>query len=378
MGSRRGIGGLTAVVVALAVLAGACADAKDTSEVSSEEGDKISLQTSTTIARSASSGSGSSSGSSASQNKELATTASELLSQLASNPELLAQLTGLDLNQIAALTGIDPATLARLNITPDTVRGLAGVLSGLDPSLVKKLAAGGNLDPQLASTILMLAAQLDPAAALALKGIDPLVIASLLSTATTVDPKVVAALGGVLKVADPNGLGRLADDESSLAILAVLFGAALRTDPSKFAQLGNAANLDPNVNYVLSSISNLAAGLTPQVVYALNGLSKVLGPDLLRALSAAMSILGRPDVAPIIQAAAADPVVLASTLGTFALLIPGLAEVLAPDVFATNPNARYGLLAGLIGVAIANLNGLDLNALAQQLGLAPLNPDFGR
>ena len=42
-------------------------------------------------------------------------------------------------------------------------------------------------------------------------------------------------------------------------------------------------------------------------------------------------------------------------LGTFALLIPGLAEVLAPDVFANNPNARYGLLAGLIGVAIALL-----------------------
>ena len=70
--------------------------------------------------------------------------------------------------------------------------------------------------------------------------------------------------------------------------------------------------------------------------------------------------------------------IVAGALGTFALLIPGLAEVLAPDVFANNPNARYGLLAGLIGVAIANLNGLDLNALAGTLGLPPLNPDFGR
>ena len=240
------------------------------------------------------------------------------------------------------------------------------------------VGAGANLDPKLATTILMLAAQVDPAAALAIKGVDPLAIASLISAATTVDPKVVASIGSVLKVADPNGLGRLADDKSSLAMLAVMFGVAMRTDPSKFAQLGNAANLDPNVNYVLNSISGLAAGLTPQVVSSLNGLSKVLGPDLLRALSAMMGILGRPDVAPVVQAAAKDPLVLVSTLGTFALLIPGLAEVLAPDVFANNPNARYGLLAGLIGVAIANLNGLDLNALAGTLGLPPLNPDFGR
>ncbi len=84
------------------------------------------------------------------------------------------------------------------------------------------------------------------------------------------------------------------------------------------------------------------------------------------------------DIAPIVQAAAADPVVLVSTFGTFALLIPGLAQALAPDVFEKNPNARYGILAGLIGVAIANLNGLDLNALALMLGLPPLSPDFRR
>jgi hypothetical protein len=377
VGTRRAIWAVTAVVVALAVLATSCSRTADTGEVSAAAPDDVSLQTSTTVAAGGSGGSGSSSRSSARTAVANSEDLTKLVAQLASDPQLLAQLAGMDLTQIAALTGTDPAVLARLNITPDTIRALASVLAGMNPSMVKQLA-DGKVDPELASTILMLAAQLDPAAAIAIKGVDPLAIASLLSAATTVDPKVVSAIGGVLKVADPDGLGRLADDESSLAILAVLFGVALRTDPSKFAQLANAANLDPNVNFVLSSISNLAAGLTPQVVYALNGLSKVLGPDLLRALSAMLGILGRPDIAPIVQAAAADPVVLVSTFGTFALLIPGLAEALAPDVFEKNPNARYGILAGLIGVAIANLNGLDLNALAQLLGLPPLSPDFER
>ena len=376
MGTRGATGVVTAVLGALAVLATSCSKAADTAEVSAGSPDDVSLQTSTTVKGTGSGSSGSSSKAKAKTTGANSEDLTKLVAQLASDPQLLSQLTGMDLGQIAALTGMDPAALAGMNISPDTVRALASVLAGLDPSMVKQLSSGGKLDPKLATTILMLAAQLDPAAAAAIKGVDPLAIASLLSAATTVDPKVLDAIGGVLKVADPNGLGRLAGDKSSLAILAVLFGVALRTDPSKFAQLGNAANLDPNVNFVLNSISNLAAGLTPQVVYALNGLSKVLGPDLLRALSAMLGILGRPDIAPIVQAAAADPVVLVSTFGTFALLIPGLAEALAPEVFEKNPNARYGILAGLLGVAIANLNGLDLNALAIALGLAPLPTEF--
>lgn len=378
MGTRRALAAVTATTVVLALAASSCARAAETSEVSTDAPEKVSLQTSTTVARSASGAGSPSTRSTKAGSGDLAQTAAQLFARLAADPSLLAQLTGMDISQIAALTGMDPAALASLNISPDAIRALAGALGGIDPTLVRRLGAGANLDPKLATTILMLAAQVDPAAALAIKGVDPLAIASLISAATTVDPKVVASIGSVLKVADPNGLGRLADDKSSLALLAVMFGVAMRTDPSKFAQLGNAANLDPNVNFVLNSISGLAAGLTPQVVSSLNGLSKVLGPDLLKALSAMMGILGRPDVAPVVQAAAKDPVVLVSTLGTFALLIPGLAEVLAPDVFANNPNARYGLLAGLIGVAIANLNGLDLNALAGTLGLPPLNPDFGR
>ncbi len=381
--------GVVAVTVLMAVVAGACGTGVDTAEVSSRSAASgASLPTSTTIARSGN-GSGSGSGSSSSSassskakatnasSQDLAGTAQQLLARLASDPTLVQQLTGADSAALSRLTGIDPATLARLQITPDTVKALASILTGLDPTSLQKLTSTGKLDPKVATTILTLAAQLDPASAIALKGVDPLAIASLISAATTVDPKVLTALGSVLQVADPNGLGKLAGDKSSLAILAVLFGVALRTDPSQFSNLANAANLDPNVDFVLNSVSGLVSSFTPQLVIQLNGLAKVLGPDLLKALSAVLGILGRPDVAPVIQKAAADPVVLVSTLGTFALLIPGLAETLAPDVFGSNPQARYGALAGLIAIAIANLNGLDLNALAKQLGLPPLSSDFG-
>lgn len=386
MGQRYRRAGVIAILLLVGLGSASCARGVDTSEVTTGGDGKpgASLPTSTTVVGpgSGSSSSGSSPSSRATatnaSNQDLAGTASALLSQLASDPTLLARLTGSDAASLSRLTGIDSATLARLQITPETVRALASILTGLDQNSLAKLTASGRIDPKVAATILTLAAQLDPAAALALKGVDPLAIASLISAATTVDPRVLTALGSVLQVADPNGLGKLADDKSSLAILAVLFGVALRTDPSQFANLANAANLDPNVNFVLNSVSGLVAGFTPQLVIQLNGISKVLGPDLLRALSAVIGILGRPDVAPVIQAAAADPVVLVSTLGTFALLIPGLAETLAPDVFGANPQARYGALAGLITIAIANLNGLDLNALAVQLGLPPLSPDFNR
>jgi hypothetical protein len=358
VGQRFRSVGVVAVVVTLATVAGACAKGVDTAEVSADASDSgVTLPTSTTIARAgngntANASTGSSRSKSKSTQTDLSGTAQQLISKLASDPTLLSKLTGGDAAALSRLTGLDPTTLS-------------------------KISAGGKLDPQVAATILSLAAQLDPAAAAAIKGVDPLAIASLISAATTVDPKVLGALGGVLQVVDPNGLGKLAGDKSSLAILAVLFGVALRTDPSKFAQLANANNLDPNVNFVLSSIGGLVSGFTPQLVNQLNGISRVLGPDLLRALGAILGLLGRPAVAAVVQKAAADPVVIVTILGTIGLLVPGLAEVIAPGAF-TNPQARYGALAGLIAIAIANLNGLDLNALALQFGLPPLSGDFNR
>jgi hypothetical protein len=370
---------VAAVVVLIALVAAACANGVDTAAVDDHSTDPSArLATSTTVATGGSATSSSSkSKATTASSQQLSGTAQELVSKLASDPALLQQLTGADAATISRLTGIPASELAGLHITPQTIQALGTILSGLDPATLQEVSRTGKLDPQVATTILTLAAQLDPAAAASLKSVNPLAIVSLISTATTVDPKVTATLGTVLGAIDPNGLGRLANDQSSLAILAVLFGAALRTDPSQFANLANANNLDPNVDYVLTAVQRLVSGLTPEVVYALNGLSKVLGPDLLKALATVMAMLGRPDVAPVVQAAAKNPVVLVTTLGTFALLVPGLAEVLAPDVFGKNPTARYAALAAMIGLAIANLNGLDLDALAKLLGLPPLPAGLG-
>ncbi|HPU38512.1 MAG TPA: hypothetical protein PLS63_02990 [Microthrixaceae bacterium] len=371
MGNRRALSTMIATTVACAVLATSCAKAAHTSEVSADAPEGVSLQTSTTVAAgSKTTVKGSSSTKTASAAKsDLAKTATELVQQLASDPAMLQQLTGLDLTQISALLGMNPTALGGLGISPDAIRSLASVIAGMNPNMLKQLASGSAIDPKLASTMLALAGQLDPASAAALKGLNPLGLASLLTTATKVDPKVAAAMGSVLQAVDPNGLGRLATDQTSLALLAVLFGVAMRVDPSQFSQLGNASAVSPEINSILTAISGLAAGLTPEVVKSINGLSKALGPDTLKALSAVMAILGRPDVGPVIQAAATDPVVLITTLGTFGLLIPGLAEVLAPDTFLNNPSARYAALAGLIGVAIANMSGFDLKSLSHQLGL---------
>ena len=85
------------------------------------------------------------------------------------------------------------------------------------------------------------------------QGRRPAAIAGLLSAATTSTPRCWAPSAACCRWSTPTGWEALAGDKSSLAILAVLFGVALRTDPSKFAQLANANNLDPNVNFVLNS-----------------------------------------------------------------------------------------------------------------------------
>lgn len=381
MGQRVRILSVVAAVATLAVLVPSCATGVDTGEVKAgSASDRVALATSTTltgVGGAAATGAASRSGGSKGKgnNADLASTATKLISQITSDPNFLSRIAGGDQAALAAITGLDPEVLKELQITPDTVRGLATILTAVDPDTRAKLASG-VADPELLGLILALAGDLDPASASALKGASPAAIAAILSTAMNVDPKVLDAMGSVLMVVDPGGLGALANDRSALAIMAVMFGAALRVSPNEFQRLANLN--DPNVNFVINGVTGLVAGLTPTVVNQINGLAKVLGPDLLKAMGAMIGLMGRPDVAPVVQAAAADPVVLVTTLGVASLLVPGLAETLAPSVFVADPNARYKALVGLLGVAIANIAGLDLDALALQLGLPPLSDDFKR
>jgi hypothetical protein len=368
--TRRSVTGALASVLAVAVLATSCSQVEATDEVNAGAGRSGAvLATSTTVpSRSVAVAGASRSSGATTQQAELAATVEQLVSQFADDPAALAELLGVDLAQLAAVTGLDPAALANLQISPQTVRALAGVLSGIDPRTLGQLSAsGGRLDPALTATILGLATQLDPTVGSALRAIDPAALATLIATATRVDPKITDALGAVLRVVDPNGLGTLAGDRNALAILAVLVGVALRTDPNQFAALGQAAGLDPNLNAAINGISALVGQLTPAVIAQLNQVAKILTPEVVRAIGAGLGLLQRPDVAEVVQAAAADPITLITTLGVAVLLVPGLAEVVAPETFS-NPQARYQILLGLLLAAIVNLQGLDLEALAGQLG----------
>ena len=376
MGVRTRLGAVVAIV-ATSLVASACGRAVDTSEVAAASvEDGVRLATSTTVpAATGASVAGSratrptTAAGTEPELAEFAELAAELLDRLSSNPQLVAQLLGADDATLAGLIGSDPATLARLGITPDAVRTLAAVLSGVDTDTLRRLAGGGGRpDPELAATILSLAAQLDPGVAATIRGLDPRAVAILLGTASTVDPKVIDSLAAVL-TAVPSELSRLASDRQSLAILAVLIGAALGSDPSQLAALAAANRVDPNLLATIQGIRTLAAGLTPTVINQLNRISRILGPDAVQALSSVLALLSRSDISPIIEAAARDPLVLATTIGTASLLVPGLAEALSPEVFGRNPTARYVALVGLVGLAIANIQGLNLDLLATLLGL---------
>lgn len=371
-----------AALLAAAVLAAGCARSADTAEVvapsgaTGSDGQDGGVVTTTTLIPASVAGVSATrspaDGSTAAANPDLAGAAGQLISRLASDPTLVQRILGGDTGDLQRLTGLDAATLARLKITPESIRGLASVLSRLDPTVLAQLASsGGRTNSDIAQIILLLASQLDPKTYAAIKGIDPRILSLLASTASSVDPKVAESLGAVLTVVDPNGLGKLAGDRTSLGLIAVLFAAALRTDPATFAQLGNAAQVDPALQNVIDGIRQLAAGLTPEFVANVNQLSKALGPEVLDALGKAIGFLGSEEYGPIITEAAKDPVVVASVLAVASLLIPGLPEALSPEVFGNDPTARSKALVGVIALVLANQNGIDLTELATLLGLTP-------
>jgi len=372
-----------AALLAAAMLGAGCAKSADTAEVVAPSGDSTGSgagggETTTTLIPASVAGvsaTRSATGDPAAgtaANPDLAGAASQLISRLASDPTLVQRILGGDTADLQRLTGLDAATLARLKITPESIRALASVLTRLDPNVLAQLAStGGRTNSDIAQVILLLASQVDPKTYAAIKGIDPRVLSLLASTASSVDPKVAESLGAVLAVVDPNGLGKLAGDRTSLGLIAVLFAAALRTDPATFAQLGNAAQVDPALQNVIDGIRQLAAGLTPEFVANVNQLSTVLGPEVLDALGKAIGFLGSEEYGPIITEAAKDPVVVASVLAVASLLIPGLPEALSPDVFGNDPTARSKALVGVIALALANQNGIDLTQLATLLGLTP-------
>jgi len=291
----------------------------------------------------------------------LADAANQLLSRLAGDPTLLQGVLDGTVSDLERITGLDAATLQRLRITPESIRSLATVLSRLDPSTLAQVAAGGGTPEGINRTILLLASQLSPEVFRAIQGIDPRVLSVLASTAANVDPAVADALGRVLGVIDPDGLGSVAGDRTSLGLLAVLFAAALRIDPTTFEQLGNAAQLSPEFALAVEGIRTLASGLSLEFVANINEAVRVLGTDLVSALGAILGFLGDERYNDVLREGLADPAVVQAVIAVSALLIPGLAEVVAPEVFASDPSARFLALSAILFVALLGATGVDLS-----------------
>jgi DNA-binding CsgD family transcriptional regulator len=159
-----------------------------------------------------------------------------LQAKIAQDPAAFAKANGLTQEQIAKQLGVSPEVLRNLQLNPGTVGALANLFKRLDPATVGNLASG-RVNPQLVATVVELFGLVNPQSIAGLGNIDPRALSVLVTASQAVDPKVLEAVGSIVSVSDPNGLGKLAGDKNSLALLTVLFGVALRTDPTQFREL---------------------------------------------------------------------------------------------------------------------------------------------
>lgn len=362
---RRAAFGLVVFMLVPAVLSAACSKGLDTGEVSARSGEYgAKLATSTTIdrvqailgGRSRAAGSGA----------QRADVAQQLLDEIARNPEFAEQLKNLTPEQLSEMTGLSVEQLNDLGITPATV-------ASLGDALVATRGTAGDPDRNDASLALLGAASgaISQEAVEALRDADPAALAAVYGASTKVDPSVTRPLGAWLKLVDPNGLGRYSEDESALALMAVLLGAQLDRDPIPLDRFGD---LPPDLQYALRGITNLADRITPQVVKELNRLTTILGPNTFKAIGWALRALDRPEVAEIVSKAVDDPFTFGSILASAVLLIPGLAETMAPETFDTSQK-RIEILGRIFVVSLLRLDPLGMQTFLESIGVE-VPPDF--
>ncbi len=352
-------------VLSVALLGTACSKPIDTGEVSARTGEYgARLQTSTTLDGATALSGRRSPQSSDDQRRAEATT--NLAEQLKNNPELLAQLGSLTPEQLAELTGLSVAELDTLGITPATVAAMgellvagqsaAGPGTSTDPAFAALAAASGIISKEAVAV---------------LSGADPTVLAALFGASLTVDSSVTEPLGQWLKVFDPNGLGRYSEDQSMLAVMAVVLGAQLGGDP---VPLENFGKLPPDLQGVLQGIAGLAEFITPTVVRELNRMTTLLGPEVLSAIGGLFTLLDQPEVAAVVRKAVEDPLTFASILGSAALLVPGLAEALNPGHYDTSEK-RIQALGLIFIVSLVRADPIGLKAFLDSIGVE-LPPEF--
>jgi len=364
---RRPIVTLVAALVAVSVIAAGCSQAVDTAEVDAGG------PTTTAVARSASKAAGGSStgpsptapratrASTAAVNSTQAQAALDLISKIAQDPAAFAKANGLTQEQVAKQLGVSPEVLRNLQLNPGTVGALANLFKRLDPATVGNLASG-RVNPQLVATVVELFGLVNPQSIAGLGNIDPRALSVLVTASQAVDPKVLEAVGSIVAVSDPNGLGKLAGDKNSLALLTVLFGVALRTDPTQFRELSALNNLAPGFQFALDGITSVVNAFNPKTVEFINEINKNFSPELIATLSGITSALTRPEIQAVLNEASKNPESIAQAVAVAALLIPGLAEAIDPNAFSSNPNGTNQILVALLLLALARANGIDVSS----------------
>ncbi len=353
------------VLAALAMVATSCATSSDTGEVSAE-GPEFGARIATSTTVPSETGGRRAAG----RSDDTATgVGADGLGDLAALGDLTEE-------ELAELTGLSPAELGRLGITPASVGALAGLVdriggtdNDVDASLVQALLSGGG-------SLLTSTGQLTDEASglLSALNIDPATLAAIAGAAATVPPGVTDQLGSILAIIDPNGLGQLDGNASALSVLAIVIGATLGGDPIALGELAAAGDIDPRFRQVVNFFTGLVTSITPQLVDRINRITDVLGPYTIQALGAALSLIERPQVSEVIADAFANPAVVATAFGALFTFIPGLPELLAPNTF-NDPNAIYGVVAAIAAVALLNADAPGFRDLLLSLGVN-LPPEF--
>jgi hypothetical protein len=364
---RRPIVTLVAALVAVSVVAAGCSQDVDTAEVGADG------PTTTAVARAGTKTAGGATGgptptapraaraSTSAVNSTQAQAALDLITKIAQDPAAFARANGLTQEQVAKQLGVSPEVLRNLQLNPSTVGALANLFRRLDPATVGNLASG-RVNPQLVATVVELFGLVNPQSVAGLNNIDPRALSVLVTASQAVDPKILEAVGSIVAVSDPNGLGKLAGDKNSLALLTLLFGVALRTDPTQFRELSALNNLAPGFQFALDGITSIVNAFDPKTVAFINEINKNFSPELLATLSGITSALNQPEIQAVLNEASKNPENIAQAVAVAALLIPGLAEAIDPNAFGGNPNASNQALVALLLLALARANGIDISS----------------
>ncbi len=274
-----------AMVVVVAVTAGACATSADTTAVDDVEPapsrgaptssvmrtERAAGSTTTTIARSSEL---------ASAGTDPASVLTSLLGRFAADPALASQLANLDAVGIANLLGIDVSAVQLLGLDPAQLTALAQGVVGSAPTVQDQLRSGA---PDPAVLLGLLAGSLD-LASLA-DGTLATIVQGLLAAVTglriVVSPELTVDLGELLGEFDPDGLGQFAANPANASLLALLTSAFIGANPLLTDQLLANPLLDPSLSELLGQLRELNLSISDTARLALLAALSQLFPGFL-------------------------------------------------------------------------------------------------